>query len=115
MHSAQSRTRKPFVSGLVVLAMFFVAFFALAPSASAARSDCPYDYVCVWAQANYQGTLSYWPGWDWGCKTHVYNPSIRSTWNRSGWWVRYGGQGTVGPDSWIADFGPVTGRICWPV
>ena len=80
---------------LAALAVLAGVLFSSAPKASAAtKGDCPANYVCAWEGYNYSGELSYWPEWNTGCHSHAGNPKIRSLWNRSNYFVRYGGAGT---------------------
>jgi len=106
--------RKALVGALVALAVLAGALFIAASKASASRSQCSENTVCVWEQPNYEGRFSWWPEENWGCHTHVTNTPIRSTWNRTFWGVRYGGFGVFGGGSAISNFGPVYGEICWP-
>jgi hypothetical protein len=108
-----SAARRTLVCALAAAALFAGALFAFAPKASADLSQCPGDAVCAWSGANYTGTFSWWPGSSTGCHNHADNPNLQSYWNRTGYNVRLGGQGTLG--SGLADPNRAsTGDICWP-
>lgn len=69
---------------LVVLSVLAGALFVLPARANAAPSDCnTAGRVCVWSGVGYSGTFSWWAASDTGCKNHVFNPSLRSFWNRT--------------------------------
>jgi hypothetical protein len=83
-----------------------------------AKSQCSENTVCVWAKINYEGGFSQWAGSETGCHSHAGNPGIKSWWNRTGYTVRLGGWGNVGPHEagsfvWESET-PITGEICWP-
>lgn len=83
-----------------------------------ALSECSENTVCVWSKINYAGTFSWWPGSSTGCHSHAGNPGIKSWWNRTGYTVRLGGWGNVGPHedgTFVSESeSPITGEICWP-
>lgn len=85
---------------------------SLSDEESAVLSQCPANAVCAWSLNNYQGNFSWWPAWDTGCHNHEYNPTIRSGFNNTGYWVRFGGVVTMAPYS---GFGAssIAGQICW--
>jgi hypothetical protein len=85
---------------------------------SAALYQCPANAVCAWSQLYFEGAFSWWPYWATGCHDHANNPYIRSGYNNTGYWVRFGGVVTLAPYSGFAvnpAANPITGRICWPV
>ena len=80
--------------------------------------QCPANAVCAWSQNNYEGNFSWWPASDTGCHNHASNPYIRSGFNNTGYWVRYGGGPTMPPYTGFglkAGENSITGLICWPV
>ena len=108
--------RKVFLSALVALTLLVGALFIATPKASASLEQCANGYVCVWELSNFSGAFSAWPASSTGCHSHINNPNIRSAWNRTGYYVRLGGWGTIGPGSSIQlNSGWITGEICWPV
>lgn len=116
MHNV-SVAQRTFLSALAALVLLAGALFVAAPKASAAKSDCPANHVCAWEGYNYTGQLSYWAESNTGCHSHAENPKIRSLWNRSGYRVRYGGQGVFEPGAFASQNpgeNPITGEICWP-
>jgi Peptidase inhibitor family I36 len=117
MHNA-SVVRRTFLSALAALTLLAGALFVAAPKASAAKSECPENAVCVWQNTNFTGIFSWWPASNTGCHNHSSNPNLRSGWNRTGVNVRFGGRGTFGPNTSFQIGGgepPLTGEICWPV
>lgn len=114
MHAAFV-ARRARLSALVALAVLAGTLFVAAPKASAALADCPANAVCAWEGRNFNGQVSWWPDWDWGCHNHIWNPEIRSWANNTGYWVRFGGAGIHPPYSAYAlPSGYIHGLICWP-
>jgi hypothetical protein len=108
--------RKALVSALVAFALVAGALFVAAPKASAGLDQCSPNTVCVWEGSNFNGNFSWWPAWDTGCHNHASNPNIRSGFNRTGYWVRFGGHGSFAPNTGFQlTSGSITGLICWPV
>lgn len=115
MHNA-STLRKTFVNGLAALTLLACVLLVATPQASASLSQCPSNAVCAWEGRNFDGKFSWWPAWDTGCHNHVNNPNIRSGFNRTGYWVRFGGLGEFAPNTGFQlTSGSMTGLICWPV
>jgi hypothetical protein len=89
---------------------------SLSDEESELLSQCPGNAVCAWSLNNYQGTFSWWPASDIGCHAHEYNPSIRSGFNNTSSWVRFGGVVTLAPYSGFslaAGANSIVGQICW--
>jgi hypothetical protein len=114
--SGSAAARKVGLGALVGLVMLLAALFVTSPKASAALSDCPSGYMCVWQANNYTGALSYWAASDTGCHNHLGNPDLRSFYNNTsnktlslpGWGISFApGYGGTGVSS------PYTGALCW--
>lgn len=109
--------RKASVTALVALLLLVGALLISAPKASAGLGQCPQNAVCAWETPDYGGNFSWWPASSTGCHNHANNPHIRSAWNRTNYWVRFGGLGTFSPNGGGFNLyvGSMTGDICWPV
>jgi Peptidase inhibitor family I36 len=113
MH-AVSDARKMFSSALIVLALLVGALLVAAPKASAERSQCSSNTVCVWSQSGYEGNFSQW-GPNTGCHNHEGNPSLRSVWNRTNRTIEIPARFNLGPGGAIsltAGEPSITGVIC---
>jgi hypothetical protein len=115
MRSA-SIARPTLLGALVALTLLASVLLVAAPKASASKGECPSNSVCVWSAVNFNGTISHWSEFSLGCHSHASNPEIRSGWNNSNFFVRFGGRFTKGPHTFFENVGgegPITGEICW--
>ena len=76
-------TKTVLMSALSALAVLVVAFLAMAPKASAVKSDCPAGYVCLWSGPTYGGQQAFFHGSELGVKG-LANIDPRSGWNHTG-------------------------------
>ncbi len=103
--------------GLIALLAALGVFVVSASAASASKSQCLANEVCVWSGFSFTGQFSWWAESDKGCHNHSGNPKLRTVWNRTGYTIMAGGWENIGPNTWDERFGsdPLTGEICWPV
>jgi hypothetical protein len=69
-------------SALIAVAVVTGALLALAPKASAVKSDCPFGYVCLWSGPTYGGSAAFFQGSELGVKS-LANIDPRSAWNHT--------------------------------
>ena len=108
--------RKTFLGALAALTLFAAALLAHTPQASASKGECPSNSVCVWSSVNFTGNFTHWSEINTGCHSHVGNPEIRSGWNNTFRFVRFGGRFTKASGQFFENVGgegPITGEICW--
>lgn len=106
--------RNVFLSGLIALALLASAALTLAPQASADKSDCPSQKICLWSGQTYGGQQSFWNAWETGCHglenidpTSAYN----NTNNRSATFSGLLGS-PLGPGKSISFLDPWTKGFC---
>jgi hypothetical protein len=80
--SIQLDTRNVFLSALVALVVLAGALLVLAPTASANRSDCPLNTVCLWEGPTFGGDRAFFSENDEGCKP-LNNIDPKSGYNRA--------------------------------
>ncbi|HEV3322834.1 MAG TPA: peptidase inhibitor family I36 protein [Solirubrobacteraceae bacterium] len=106
--------KKIFLGMLVTLALFAGALFTIAPKASAAKSECPANSVCIWEKGSYSGTFSRWAETNNGCHNHEFNLTFKSGWNNTNLKVTFGDFGSTPPGESFTTSGlPFEGAICW--
>lgn len=112
--------------GLMALIGALGVFVVSAPAAGASvvgepevspqsESQCSSNTMCIWGGTTFfEGPFGWWPASNTGCHNHANIPKVYSAWNRTGYTVRMGGQGNIGPGVRVVYGTPVTGEICWP-
>lgn len=100
---------------LVALAMLAGAFLALAPTASAAKSECPGQTICLLSGPNFGGQRSFWHASDVGCHAlenidpeSVFNNTV----NRKARFFGFLGGPVIKPGSSFIFLDPYTGKFC---
>lgn len=78
----QLARRNVLLSAAIALVVLISAFLALAPKASAVKSDCPANTLCLWSGPTFGGDKSFWPASAVG-KHNLENIDPKSAWNRT--------------------------------
>jgi len=83
MHDVQVDPRNMFLGALLALVLLASAAFALTPTASANREECPAGRLCLWSGPTFGEARAFFNESETGCHS-LANIDPRSGWNRTG-------------------------------